>query len=217
MLQHSLLMQFMSRLKFQLLFSRVNQLWFQYNSARHNSGIISSEFSKLEWKSHPTLCVYMFWYKTFVYFITFHKNSCDIALNRVKNFINACVNESCGRSHIVSSLSPARSTHARVHLPRTRAPAQYTPAYAHISMSCFLDPLLVLIYHFIQPFLISQVWREAFKLLDFNFDFIIIILVDCWDGSGDDPVIYHGHTLTSKILFRDVLEAIDEHAFTISP
>lgn len=41
--------------------------------------------------------------------------------------------------------------------------------------------------------------------------------LDCWDGSDDDPVIYHGHTLTSKILFRDVLEAIDEHAFTISP
>lgn len=41
--------------------------------------------------------------------------------------------------------------------------------------------------------------------------------LDCWDGSGDEPVIYHGHTLTSKILFRDVLEAIHEHAFTKSP
>lgn len=41
--------------------------------------------------------------------------------------------------------------------------------------------------------------------------------VDCWDGSGHEPVIYHGHTLTSKILFRDVLEAIHEHAFTKSP
>lgn len=37
--------------------------------------------------------------------------------------------------------------------------------------------------------------------------------LDCWDGSGDEPVIYHGHTLTSKILFRDVLEAVDKHAF----
>ena len=41
--------------------------------------------------------------------------------------------------------------------------------------------------------------------------------VDCWDGSGDEPIIYHGHTLTSKILFRDVVEAIDEHAFVKSP
>lgn len=41
--------------------------------------------------------------------------------------------------------------------------------------------------------------------------------LDCWDGSGDDPVIYHGHTLTSKILFRDVLEAINENAFIRSP
>ncbi|XP_015761083.1 PREDICTED: inactive phospholipase C-like protein 1 [Acropora digitifera] len=41
--------------------------------------------------------------------------------------------------------------------------------------------------------------------------------LDCWDGSGDEPIIYHGHTLTSKILFRDVVEAIDEHAFVKSP
>ncbi|XP_068708108.1 inactive phospholipase C-like protein 1 [Montipora foliosa] len=41
--------------------------------------------------------------------------------------------------------------------------------------------------------------------------------LDCWDGSGDEPVIYHGHTLTSKILFRDVLEAIEVHAFDKSP
>ena len=47
--------------------------------------------------------------------------------------------------------------------------------------------------------------------------FLILFSVDCWDGSGDEPVIYHGRTLTSKILFRDVLEAIHEHAFTKSP
>ncbi len=26
--------------------------------------------------------------------------------------------------------------------------------------------------------------------------------LDCWDGEGDEPVIYHGFTLTSKILFK---------------
>jgi len=40
--------------------------------------------------------------------------------------------------------------------------------------------------------------------------------LDCWDGDGGEPVIYHGHTLTSKILFRNVLEAIDTWAFKAS-
>lgn len=54
-------------------------------------------------------------------------------------------------------------------------------------------------------------------MIRFHVILIDYLLVDCWDGSGDDPVIYHGHTLTSKILFRDVLEAINENAFIRSP
>lgn len=41
--------------------------------------------------------------------------------------------------------------------------------------------------------------------------------LDCWEGPGGEPVIYHGHTFTSKILFRDVIQAVREHAFTVSP
>ncbi len=26
--------------------------------------------------------------------------------------------------------------------------------------------------------------------------------LDCWDGDKGEPIIYHGHTLTSKILFK---------------
>ncbi|KAM9844922.1 1-phosphatidylinositol 4,5-bisphosphate phosphodiesterase delta-1-like [Aulostomus maculatus] len=40
--------------------------------------------------------------------------------------------------------------------------------------------------------------------------------LDCWDGSDDEPVIYHGYTLTSKILFRDAIKAIKEYAFKTS-
>ena len=43
--------------------------------------------------------------------------------------------------------------------------------------------------------------------------------LDCWDGpegSAGGPLIYHGHTLTSKIRFRDVIETIKEHAFVTS-
>ncbi|XP_051014767.1 1-phosphatidylinositol 4,5-bisphosphate phosphodiesterase delta-3 [Acomys russatus] len=41
--------------------------------------------------------------------------------------------------------------------------------------------------------------------------------LDCWEGPGGEPIIYHGHTLTSKILFRDVIQAVRDHAFTSSP
>lgn len=37
------------------------------------------------------------------------------------------------------------------------------------------------------------------------------IELDCWDGDNEEPVIYHGHTLTSKILFKDVIEAVNQH------
>uniref|UniRef100_S4RA52 Phosphoinositide phospholipase C n=1 Tax=Petromyzon marinus TaxID=7757 RepID=S4RA52_PETMA len=42
------------------------------------------------------------------------------------------------------------------------------------------------------------------------------IELDCWDGPDDMPIIYHGHTLTSKIKFLDVLNTIKEHAFVTS-
>ncbi|XP_028930487.1 1-phosphatidylinositol 4,5-bisphosphate phosphodiesterase delta-3 [Ornithorhynchus anatinus] len=41
--------------------------------------------------------------------------------------------------------------------------------------------------------------------------------LDCWEGQGGEPVVYHGHTLTSKIRFRDVVRAVRDHAFAASP
>ena len=37
--------------------------------------------------------------------------------------------------------------------------------------------------------------------------------MDCWDGPDGEPIIYHGHTLTSKISFRSAIEGIREAAF----
>ncbi|XP_013407769.1 1-phosphatidylinositol 4,5-bisphosphate phosphodiesterase delta-1 isoform X2 [Lingula anatina] len=37
--------------------------------------------------------------------------------------------------------------------------------------------------------------------------------LDCWDGPNNEPIIYHGRTLTSKILFRDVVKTINDNAF----
>ncbi|XP_053696518.1 1-phosphatidylinositol 4,5-bisphosphate phosphodiesterase epsilon-1-like [Sabethes cyaneus] len=37
--------------------------------------------------------------------------------------------------------------------------------------------------------------------------------LDCWDGEDGTPVIYHGHTFTTKIPFRAVVEAINKSAF----
>jgi hypothetical protein len=42
------------------------------------------------------------------------------------------------------------------------------------------------------------------------------IELDCWDGPDGMPFIYHGHTLTTKIKFLDVIKTIKEHAFVTS-
>ena len=46
------------------------------------------------------------------------------------------------------------------------------------------------------------------------------MLVDVWDGGQgyeEEPIIYHGWTMTSKILFKDVInDAIKQYAFFAS-
>jgi len=39
--------------------------------------------------------------------------------------------------------------------------------------------------------------------------------VDCWDGANGEPIVYHGHTFTSKILFKDVVTAVGNYAFKV--
>ena len=39
--------------------------------------------------------------------------------------------------------------------------------------------------------------------------------LDCWDGPNQEPIIYHGYTFTSKILFCDVVRAIRDYAFKV--
>ena len=51
-----------------------------------------------------------------------------------------------------------------------------------------------------------------------NFQLNHSFVVDLWNGPNGDPVIYHGHTLTSIITLEDVLkEAILPYAFKASP
>ena len=40
--------------------------------------------------------------------------------------------------------------------------------------------------------------------------------MDTWDGLDGQPIIFHGHTLTTKIRFMDVLKTIKENAFVAS-
>jgi phosphatidylinositol phospholipase C epsilon len=41
--------------------------------------------------------------------------------------------------------------------------------------------------------------------------------MDCWDGDNGEPIIYHGHTLTSKIKFENACIAVKNYAFYASP
>lgn len=51
-------------------------------------------------------------------------------------------------------------------------------------------------------------WKNIYLMCNF-----LVSTVDCWDGPDGEPVVHHGYTLTSKILFKDVVEAINKNAF----
>ncbi|KAK4250213.1 PLC-like phosphodiesterase [Corynascus novoguineensis] len=40
--------------------------------------------------------------------------------------------------------------------------------------------------------------------------------VDCWDGENNQPVVTHGHTLTTSISFLEVIKTINKYAFVKS-
>nr|XP_057931618.1 1-phosphatidylinositol 4,5-bisphosphate phosphodiesterase zeta-1-like [Doryrhamphus excisus] len=40
--------------------------------------------------------------------------------------------------------------------------------------------------------------------------------IDCWDGPGMEPIVYHGYTLTTKIFFKDVIATVEQYAFEVS-
>lgn len=58
--------------------------------------------------------------------------------------------------------------------------------------------------------LIQLFWISLVTLM-----FLFSNAVDCWNGP-DEPIIYHGWTRTSKIKFKDVVKAINDHAFATS-
>lgn len=67
---------------------------------------------------------------------------------------------------------------------------------------------------------LTQLSDSGFLFCYVLFCFVLSILfrsVDCWDGPDGEPIIHHGYTLTSKILFKDVIETIDKYAFSKSP
>uniref|UniRef100_A0A3P8V0R1 Phosphoinositide phospholipase C n=1 Tax=Cynoglossus semilaevis TaxID=244447 RepID=A0A3P8V0R1_CYNSE len=40
--------------------------------------------------------------------------------------------------------------------------------------------------------------------------------LDVWDGPDNEPVIYTGHTMTSQIVFRSVIDVVNKYAFVAS-
>ncbi|KAF2140738.1 uncharacterized protein K452DRAFT_50689 [Aplosporella prunicola CBS 121167] len=43
------------------------------------------------------------------------------------------------------------------------------------------------------------------------------IEIDCWDGSDGRPIVVHGRTLTTSVLFSDCISVIAKYAFVSSP
>ena len=41
--------------------------------------------------------------------------------------------------------------------------------------------------------------------------------IDCWDGEDGRPMVTHGHTMTTKVLFEDCVSSVARYAFHSSP
>ncbi|KAL9604041.1 MAG: hypothetical protein Q9219_000803 [cf. Caloplaca sp. 3 TL-2023] len=41
--------------------------------------------------------------------------------------------------------------------------------------------------------------------------------IDCWDGSDGRPIVMHGRTMTTSVLFADCVSVINKYAFVSSP
>ncbi|MCJ1254653.1 Phospholipase C [Lignoscripta atroalba] len=41
--------------------------------------------------------------------------------------------------------------------------------------------------------------------------------IDCWDGPDGRPIVSHGRTMTSSVLFSDCISVIGKYAFVVSP
>ncbi len=54
--------------------------------------------------------------------------------------------------------------------------------------------------------------NQKYSKFEYNSD---LSEVDVWDGESE-PIVYHGHTLTKKIYFRDIIKLIEEFAFKVS-
>lgn len=61
-----------------------------------------------------------------------------------------------------------------------------------------------------------QQLTNRFKYLLVLFQSNFLLIVDCWDGPDGLPLIYHGHTITTRIKFTDAVQTIRDHAFVKS-
>uniref|UniRef100_A0AAQ5XCP0 Phosphoinositide phospholipase C n=1 Tax=Amphiprion ocellaris TaxID=80972 RepID=A0AAQ5XCP0_AMPOC len=136
-----------------------------------------------------------------------HCRSKQLGANRLLSFVAAQRNQFMTQNGFTMYMLSLENDvfnpdHARVHQDMSRPLAHYFISSSH---NTYLTKDQVTSASSTEPYI--RALNQGCRCVE----------LDCWDGDKGEPVIYHGHTLTSKVPFKEVIETIAQYAFKASP